>query len=170
MDTNKDIHDELEGLSPELSRIRKMQEEPSHHVPENYFEDMPAQMQDYVRNKRRKRSLGWLPSGIGQLAPALAMLLIVVGVAFYFLTKPADNRIATTQDPDTAKTQVAVNTIDEETVLDEMDEDFLVESIAMAEPKKTAKNAGLKTTPQAKEEIEEYILDNFDESVLTEEL
>lgn len=169
MDTKKDIHDELEGLSPELSRIRKMQEKPSFHVPDNYFEDMPAQMQDHVRNKTQKRSLGWMPSGIRQLAPALAMLLIVVGIAFYFATKPETNKVATVR-PDTTSTQVAVNTVDEETVLDEMDEDFLVESIAMAEPKKSSKNAALKTNPQAKEEIEEYILDNFDESVLTEEL
>jgi hypothetical protein len=169
MDANKDIHDELEGMSPELSRLRKMQEKPSFNVPENYFEDMPAQMQEYVRNKDRKRSLAWVPSGFSQWAPALAILLVIIGMTFYFITKPGTDQVATTQ-PDTTATQIPVNTMDEELVLDEVDEDFLVESLAMTEPQKKAGANQSASPTQVKEEIEDYILDNFDESFLTEEL
>jgi hypothetical protein len=169
METNKDIHDELEGLSPELSRIRKMQEKPSFTVPENYFENMPAQMQEYVRNKTRKRTLAWLPNGISQWAPALTILLVAIGVSFYFLSRPETDQVATTTSP-SMDTLLANNSVQEEVVLDELDEDFLVESLAMAEPVKPVKSNNGQSKAEAQEEIEDYILDNFDESLLTEEL
>lgn len=169
MDENFDIQKELKDLSPELARLRERQNQPF-TTPENYFEEMPARMQDHVMGRVRKRRTAWIPSRIMQWAPVAAVLLLALGLSLYFLTRPKTDEIAATPP---AETPMVAEITEEEVLLEELDEEFLVEALAIAEPVQTS---GIKeSAPQAgeevtKEEIEEYILDYFDENMLTEEL
>lgn len=170
MDQDKDIQKELEGLSPELARLRERQNQPF-STPENYFGQMPSDMQEYVRAKTRKRGLSWAPSGIRQWIPVAAtVMLLAIGISMYFLMRPGTDKIAYKSAIEVPASSEAAS---EEIILDELDEEFLVEALAMAEPARTAKEgeaASQANETQVREEIEEYILENFDESILTEEL
>jgi hypothetical protein len=170
MDENKYIPDDHEKLSPDLEGLRKRQEE-TFRVPDGYFDRMPMEMQEHVLSRAKKKRTLWpQPIGIRQLVPVLAVLLVVIGVSIYFFTRIDPPHIVAVQPGE--QSQAVEQPIDQDVLLEELDEDFLMDAIAMVEPAKKSDKPKTEaaTEQQTKEEIEDYILDNFDETFLTDEL
>ena len=160
MDENKDIREELEGIAPELSRLKRKD---SFEAPANYFEELPSAVQDRIIANKPKRETVFLRRWV----PAFAVLLILLTAGLFLFrntgTQPVVQPVAQVPaDTEVNKGQIAFN----DTVLEVIDEDLLVEELADNSYIKPVAN---KIQPQP-EELEEYILDNYDESLLIEEL
>ena len=164
MNQDKDIHDELEGLAPYLSKIEKVE---PFQVPAGYFDEFPAKVRETIALKEAKPQRGWL----GQLIPrysyiaaSLCFLLIVGG--FLFVKKSTSmigtSTITATQQMKTVPT--------DEYVIERVDEDLLTEPVSMQtqETKSTPETKNIKS--KKSNVSEQYILENIEESTITEEL
>lgn len=164
---NNDIHKELQDLN---SPLEKMEKKNLFEVPANYFEELPESVQSHIRGSRKMHSVFALPNFWLRWAPAFAIVLVFFGIALYMLSpKNASvqkNFLAT----DYSKFEHVIDIENSEILLDEIDEELLVEAYTesvKAEPVKQTVKSQPKVTDA---ELEEYILENYDESLLIEEL
>ena len=167
MNQDKDIHDELEGLAPYLSKIEKVE---PFQVPEGYFDEFPAKVREAIALKEAKPERGWLEQLIPRysyIAASLCFLLIVGG--FLFVKKSTNtidtNNIAATQQMKTVPT--------DEYVIERVDEDLLTEPVSTQTQEINAVPETKNTTTaktQKSPVSEQYILENIEESTITEAL
>ena len=163
---NNDIHKDLQDLN---SPLAKMEKKNAFEVPVNYFEELPESVQNHISNRRKMLPVWRMPQFWLHWAPAFTIVLVFFGIALYMLSpKNAsvnDNALAS------QKTEIPVNDVSaNDILLDEIDEELLVETYS--ENVKTQENVfPVKQNTKVKNaELEEYILENYDESLLIEEL
>ena len=164
---NNDIHKELQDLN---SPLQKMEKKNPFEVPVNYFEEMPQSVQSHIYDRKKMPSVFALPNFGLRWSPAFAIVLVFFGIALYMLSPKnasvQDNVLVNNKTEIPVVADVTTNDI----LLDEIDEELLVEAYTetvKTEPKKTAVKHEI-TVSDA--ELEEYILENYDESLLIEEL
>jgi hypothetical protein len=163
---NNDIHKELQDLN---SPLAKMEKKSPFEVPANYFEELPENVQSHISNRRKMLPVWQMPKFWLRWTPAFAMIIVLFGVATYMLSP----KNASVQDNILAsqKTEILVNEVSaNDILLDEIDEELLVETYS--ENVKTQENVfPVKQSTKVKNaDLEEYILENYDESLLIEEL
>ncbi len=165
MNQDKDIHDELQGIAPHLSRIEKVE---PFEVPASYFEEFPARVRDIIALKEAKPETGWLGQWIPRysyIAASLCFLLIVGGFLVVKNTGTPSAIVAASQ-----QTKATPN---DEYVIEHVDEDVLMEPLPAANQETQATKVK-QETPAVKNHTsnvsEQYILENVEESTITEEL
>lgn len=173
MESDLNHKDDLSKETPFLASLKK---DNPFHVPENYFEEFPSRMQERMASARQKQP--FIPELLARYRWASVTVAVIVAIAFsilLMLNKPAVQApLADAVKEDTAAQQATQPKVQlaaaEEVVLDEVDEEPIIEQLAKDDVVKkvvgTKDKKHTKTISIDKKELEEYILDNVDESDL----
>lgn len=156
------IQEELKGEAPFLSGLPR--KEPF-RVPENYFEELPAKVQDRINARKPAAEapwLEWLMRRRWVSLSAAAVLALFFSIALYLYT-PEPAGMAVTNDP-TVETAGQEAALTDAAVLEYIDEETLEEEL-MALAEGTAP-AGDDETEE--EVLEEYLIDHTSELELLE--
>ncbi len=159
MQQDKDIRDELKDLAPHLANIERVE---AFEVPAAYFEEFPARVREAIAMKEAKPESGWLGQWIPRysyVAASLCFLLILGGFLLLRNTASYDKMAAARELKTVPSTEY---------VIEQMDEDLIVEHLPAAEEPKASENTNIKKERSGVSE--QYILENIEESTITEEL
>jgi len=162
MNGMNDENNELEQVAPVLSKMLKVN---VFKVDDQYFETLPTLVMNRVHETKTRKlitDLSWL------LMPKWAA---TVAVCFIFAIGSilVLRKINADKPMPLAEVQQLLNEpVSREAVIDNIDEDVLIDAIS-ATPKPLNKKVNTKKSSD-KKALEQYILDNVDESSLTDEL
>ena len=161
-DINKEKN-ELEQIAPELSKLLKMN---VFKVDDQYFETLPTMVMNKVHEKKSGKliiDLSWLLQPKWAVTVAVCFIFVIGGSILLLKQVSADKPMSL------AEVQQLLNEpVSREAVIDNIDEDVLIDAVA-ATPKPVNKKLNTKKSLD-KKALEQYILDNVDESSLTDEL
>jgi hypothetical protein len=167
MEEFDDIQKELEGIAPMLSKLPRTN---AFRVDEAYFDTLPTIVMERVHatKKRNWFNLSWL------LQPRWAATMAVCIIAVIFGSFLLFHNINTDKAMPVAEVQkLLIEPVNKESILDNVDADALEDALASNDlPKVTPthkKELKLKNAAD-KKVLENYILDNVDESALIEDL
>ncbi|MGZ5243332.1 MAG: hypothetical protein ACXWDO_10835 [Bacteroidia bacterium] len=164
---NNDIHNELQDLN---SPLAKMEKKHPFDVPVNYFEEMPSAIQSHIYDRKKMPSVFALPNFWIRWVPAFAIVLVFFGIALYMLSQ----KNASVQDnvfvSNNTEIEQVADAVSSDVLLDEIDEELLVEAYKKTEKTEPKIAAEKQEITVSDAELEEYILENYDESLLIEEL
>lgn len=156
MEEKENIKKELEEIAPELLKFKK-------HAPfsvyENYFEEFPTEIQKKVTANKPAVTLKQLPRMIWIPIAATLILFIGYGVLmFESYQKEHTETVSLIENthPENNELNVAL-------ILDQVDID---EDLLIAEVQKKDQNASAKT----QEGLEQFVVDNYDENSLLDNL
>ena len=157
---------ELGQIAPELSKLQKMN---VFKVEDQYFEKLPTMVMDRIFEKKSRKliiDLSWLLQPRWAVTMAVCFLAVIGGSFMILKEINADKPM-----PLAEIQQLLNEPISREAVMDNVDEDVMIEAIASAPKSESKENKNLNTKKSAdKKALEQYILDNVDESSLTDEL
>jgi len=157
---------ELEQIAPELNKLQKMN---VFKVEDQYFEKLPTMVMDRILEKKSRKliiDLSWLLQPRWAVTVAVCFLAVIGGSFMILREINADKPM-----PLAEVQQLLNEPISREAVMDNVDEDVMIEAIASAPKPESKENKNLNTKKSAdKKALEQYILDNVDESSLTDEL
>jgi|GEM_PF-5068215 len=158
-----EIKNELEQVAPELGRLHKVN---IFKVDDQYFETLPTAIMNKVHEKKSRKlmiDLSWLLQPKWAVTAAVCFIFVIGGSILLL------RQVNTEKPMPVAEVQQLLNEpVSRETVIDNMDEDVLIDAVAAA-PKPINKKLNTKKSSD-KKALEQYILDNIDESSLTDEL
>ena len=162
MEDINEINKELESISPLLSKMPKVN---PFKVDEVYFDRLPMEVMDRIHASKPRKifDLSWLLQPRWAAAMAACMIAIVFGSFLLFKNINADKPMPVAQVQ-----QLLNQPVDKESVLDNVDTDDMIDAIANNEKAKTERKQLQKSVD--KKAMEEYILDNVDESSITDQL
>lgn len=155
-----EIKKELQEIAPKLGALQK----PDRHsfsVPENYFEEFSFHIKDKIDARKAARGMNWADFQkylFPQFAPALAILVVIILAGFFMLWRNTENITAS-----------QVNSADKtnEFYIENIDEDLLVETLLN---EKTAATNEIEENTAKTNSLENFIIENYEESTLTEGL
>jgi hypothetical protein len=162
MEEFDEIKKELDAIAPKLGALPKVN---AFKVDDAYFDRLPMVVMDriHARKPRRGIDLSWLFQPKWTVTMAICFIAVVFGS--YLLVK----NINTDKAMPVAEVQkLLVEPITNDNVIDNVDADDLVDALARTE-KEQIKTKDLKKSAN-KKAIEEYILDNVDESAIIDAL
>jgi hypothetical protein len=166
MEEFDDIQKELEGIAPMLSKLPRAN---AFRVDEAYFDTLPTIVMERVHatKKRKWFNLSWL------LQPRWAATMAVCIIAVIFGSFLLFHNINTDKAMPVAEVQkLLIEPVNKENILDNVDADDLEDALASNETPHGSygkKERNLKK-PEDKKALENYILDNVDESALIDAL
>ncbi len=164
MKVEDDYLTELGEIAPTLGKIEKVN---VFKVDEAYFDALPAMVMDKIQHKQSKRfsvNLDWLLQPRRLAYAAVCLMFLVAGSLFIV------KKINTDKPMPVAEVQRLLNEpVSKEAVLDNVDEGIMIEAIASAPKVNDKKMKDFKSSSD-KKALEEYILDNVDESSLIDDL
>ena len=154
---------ELEQIAPELSKLQKMN---ILRVDDQYFDAFPTLMMHKINNKPARRfviDLSWLLQPRWAVMVSICFMAIIWGGIFIYNHAVADKPMPI------AEVQKLLNEpVTKEAVLDNVDADIMIETIAAK-----AKSAPHKTDSKKsadKKALQEYIIDNADDTSINDDL
>ena len=155
---NDNIQDELRDLAPSLSKMEKRN---PYKVPDAYFEELPAKARErigFADAERGNNIRRYLLPRYSYISASICFLLIVGG----FLVV----RNYTSTPKPMAVIHAVPNT---DYVMEHVDEDIIMEDLPGKTDFKEVANSG---KPKLKKSVvtEDYILENVEESTISDEL
>ncbi len=156
---------ELEQIAPELSKLQKVN---AFKVEEQYFDSFPMAIMNKIQEKKSKRfviDLSWLLQPRWAIAASFCFIALIAGSFIFF------HRITADKPMPIAEVQKLLNEpVTREAVLDNVDADIMIETIT-AKAKSTNTKVKVNSKKSAdKKALEEYIIDNADDSSITDDL
>jgi hypothetical protein len=158
-------NNELEQIAPKLSKLLKVN---VFKVEDQYFDKLPTMVMDKIHEKKSRKliiDLSWLLQPKWAVTVAVCFLA-VIGGSFLII-----NEINANKPMPLAEVQQLLNEpVSKDAIIDNVDEDVIIDAVVTS-PKPAGKVKKLNTKKSVdKKALEQYILDNVDESSLTDEL
>jgi len=161
MEEFDEFRNELEGISPVLSRLPRVN---SFKVEDNYFEELPMVVMDRIHARKQRRGIdwSWLLQPKWSVAMAVCMIAVIFGSFLLVRNINTDKPMPVAQVQ-----QLLAEPLSDESVIENVSTDDLVEALANAESTPTDAQ---KKKAADKKELENYIIDNVDESSIIDAL
>lgn len=162
MEDFDEIRRELESISPILSGLPRTN---AFKVEDDYFDKLPMVVMDHIHARKAKSrlDLSWL------LQPKWAVTMAVCMIAVIFGSFLLVRNINMDKSMPVAEVQRLLDEpVTNENVIDNVDADDMVEVLASNEAEQN-NNQNLKKSAD-KKAMEDYILDNIDESAIIDAL
>ena len=176
MNITEDENSEFEKIAPKLASMKR---DLPFSVPEGYFDEFPTRVQSHIATKKQSglansfirllEKRRWVPVAFAScIALIFSLILIFTNTNKNELAIGKGNKqIETPKQEELAQEKAAF----EETILDEVDEDNLINEVENKEslaqlPAGVTKKENKNTEVGEKQELENYIMDNFEESDL----
>lgn len=166
MEDNHIEKNELEQIAPELSKLFKVN---ILKVDDQYFDILPAIVMNRIHEKKSRKliiDLSWLLQPRWAAMVAVCFFAIIGGGFLIMKQINADKPM-----PLAEVQRLLDEPVSKEAVIDNVEEDVMIDAIVTAPKPMNKDNKKLNTKKSAdKKALEQYILDNVDESSLTDEL
>jgi hypothetical protein len=167
MENTDDIQKELEAAAPTLARLQR---ENPFSVPADYFDKLPAAVNERIHSQKRKNSESVLEGWLQRLrwAPMLASFLIAIafsaGLYFYSAkNQPSTAALAAIKEEPAVSLQDAV--------LDNVDVETMEDELAVADnSRQNTKNLKDASAPNkdSAAAADDYLLDNYFDALLSD--
>ena len=166
MEDNNLEKNELEQIAPELSKLLKVN---IFKVEDQYFDTLPTIVMNRIHEKKSRKliiDLSWLLQPRWAVTVAVCFL-VVIGGSFLVLKQINVDRPM----PLAEVQRLLEEPVSKEAVIDNVEEDVMIDAIVTAPKPVNKENKKANTKKSAdKKALEQYILDNVDESSITDEL